>query len=91
MRALLDTSTLIAAMLPDHVHHTYAFPWLARAKAGAFEFVCSGHSLAELYAVLTRLKRTPPIRPDEAWDLIRENVTAHARVPENSSAIEAAS
>jgi hypothetical protein len=27
-----------------------------------------------------RLKRTPPIRPDEAWDLIRENVTTHARV-----------
>ena len=86
MRALLDTSTLIAAMLPDHVHHAYALPWLARAKAGAFEFVCSGHSLAELYAVLTRLKRTPPIRPDEAWDLIRENVTTHARVESLSGA-----
>ena len=55
MRALLDTSTLIAAMLPDHVHHAHALPWLAQAKAGAFEFVCSGHSLAEIYAVLTRL------------------------------------
>ena len=66
MRALLDTSTLIAAMLPDHVHHAYALPWLAQAKAGAFEFACSGHSLAEIYAVLTRLKRTPPIRPPEA-------------------------
>jgi predicted nucleic acid-binding protein len=80
MRALLDTSTLIAAMLPDHIHHAHALPWLSRAKSGAFEFVCSGHSLAEIYAVLTRLPRTPTIGPDEALRLIQENVTAHARV-----------
>ena len=60
MKALLDTSTLVAAMLPDHVHHPHALPWLSQAKGGGFEFVCSGHSLAELYAVLTRLPRTPP-------------------------------
>jgi predicted nucleic acid-binding protein len=58
MKALLDTSTLIAAMLPDHVHHAPALAWLSRAKSGAFEFVCSAHSLAEVYAVLTRLPRT---------------------------------
>jgi predicted nucleic acid-binding protein len=80
MKALLDTSTLIAAMLPDHLHHAHALPWLSRAKYGAFEFVCSGHSLAEIYAVLTRLPRTPPISPDEALRLIQENVRTHARV-----------
>jgi len=48
MKALLDTSTLIAAMLPDHVHHAHSLPWLSRAKSGAIEFVCSGHSLAEI-------------------------------------------
>ena len=85
MKALLDTSTLIAAVLPDHVHHAHSLPWLARAKDGAFEFFCSGHSLAELYAVLTRLPRTPRIGPEEAWRLIRENVTAHARVHSLSS------
>src|SRR5262245_32192943 len=73
-------------MLPDHVHHTPALPWLGRAKDGAFEFVCSGHSLAEMYAVLTRLKRTPPIRPEDAWRLIEENVTAHARIHSLSGA-----
>ena len=78
MKALLDTSALIAAMLPDHAHHAHALPWLAGAKAGAFE--CSGHSLAELYAVLTRIPRTPAIGPDDACRLIRENVTSHARV-----------
>jgi predicted nucleic acid-binding protein len=65
MKALLDTSTLIAAMLPDHVHHAHALAWLSRAKSGAFEFVGSAHSLAEIYAVLTRLPRTPPIGPTD--------------------------
>src|SRR5947209_13634320 len=74
-----------AAMLPDHVHHAYALPWLARAKSGAFEFTCSGHSLAEIYAVLTRLPRTPPISPEEALQLIQENVTSHARLYSLSS------
>lgn len=85
MKALLDTSTLIAAMLPDHVHHAHALPWLSQAKSGVFEFVCSGHSLAEIYAVLTRLPRTPPIGPDEALRLIQENVTSQARVYSLSS------
>src|SRR5437016_5671273 len=80
MKALLDTSTLIAAMLPDHAHHADALPSLSRAKSGAFEFICSGHSLAEIYAVLTRLPRTPPVGPDEALRLIQENVTSCARV-----------
>src|SRR5260370_37952034 len=86
MKALLDTSTLIAAMLPDHVHHAYALPWLSQGKSGAFEFVCSGHTLAEIYAVLTRLPRTPPIGPAEALRLIQENITSHARVYSLSSA-----
>jgi len=80
MKALLDTSTLIAAMLPDHVHHADALPWLSQAKRGAFEFICSGHSLAELYAVLTRSPRKPQIGPSEAWRLIKENVTSNAQV-----------
>ncbi|MSQ93492.1 MAG: PIN domain-containing protein [Gemmataceae bacterium] len=67
MRALLDSSTLIAAMLPDHVHHSPAHAWLSQAKLGTFEFVVSGHSLAEVYSVLTRLPRTPPITAAEAW------------------------
>jgi hypothetical protein len=40
----------------------------------------SGHSLAEVYSVLTRLRRTPPILPAEAVRLLRENVQACARI-----------
>jgi predicted nucleic acid-binding protein len=80
MKALLDTSTLIAAMLPDHPHHAHALPWLSRGKDGAFDLYCSAHSLAEAYAVLTRLPRNPPISPAEALRLIQENVINHAQV-----------
>ena len=80
MKVLLDSATLIAAMLPDHVHHADAYPWLARGKAGAFEFLVSGHSLAEVYSVLTRLPRTPRISPADAWKLLEENVTSCANL-----------
>ena len=39
MKTLLDSATLIAAMLPDHVHHPDAYPWLARGKAGGVRVV----------------------------------------------------
>jgi predicted nucleic acid-binding protein len=78
MKALLDSATLIAAMLPDHVHHADAYPWLARGKAGGFEFFASGHSLAEVYSVLTRLPRMPRIGPAEAWKLLENNVVSCA-------------
>ncbi len=80
MKVLLDTSTLIAAMLPDHVHHAPSFAWLEQAKAGAFEFFASGHSVAEVYAVLTRLTRTPRITPTDAARLLQENLVSCATI-----------
>ena len=80
MRALLDSATLIAGMLPDHIHYAAAYPWLARGKVGAYEFFVSGHSLAEVYSVLTRLPRTPRIGPTEARKLLEENVISCAKL-----------
>ncbi len=80
MKALLDTSVLIAAMLPDHPAHAAASAWLAAAKQGAIAFIVSAHSLAEVYAVLTRLPRVPRITPTEAYRLIDENVLSCATV-----------
>jgi predicted nucleic acid-binding protein len=80
MKVLLDSSTLIAGMLPDHVHHAVSHRWLSQAKAEAFDFVVSGHSVAEVYSVLTRLPRIPRIGPQEAWQLLQRNVTACAEV-----------
>jgi predicted nucleic acid-binding protein len=80
MKVLLDSSTLIAAMLPDHVHHGPANAWLSQAKLGTFVCFVSGHSLAEVYAVLTRLPRKPPISPADAWQMLKENVTSCAQI-----------
>lgn len=80
MKVLIDTSVLLSAMLPDHVHHAHARPWLERAKGGAYELVIAGHSLAETYSVLTRLPRRPRISPADALQLIQENVLTHAKI-----------
>ncbi len=80
MKVLMDTSTLVAAMLPDHVHHVDSHAWLSQAKAEAFGFFVSAHSLAELYAVLTRLPRSPRIKANEALQLIQDNVSSVATV-----------
>ncbi len=80
MKVLLDSSSLIAAMLPDHVHHAPAHAWLSRAIAGDLEFVVSGHSVAEVYSVLTRLPRTPRISPSEAWRMVQDNILSCAQI-----------
>ncbi|MCI0681345.1 MAG: PIN domain-containing protein [Gemmataceae bacterium] len=80
MRVLLDSSTLIASLLPDHVHHSVAHAWLSQAKARAFQLVVSGHSIAEVYSVLTRMPRTPRISPAVAWQLLSDNVTGFAEI-----------
>jgi predicted nucleic acid-binding protein len=80
VRVLLDTSVVVAALLPGHASHGVAFSWLSRAKSGAFEFLFSAHSLAEVYAVLTRIPMSPPITPEVAGKLIHENVVSAAKL-----------
>jgi predicted nucleic acid-binding protein len=80
MRVLLDTSTLVAAMLPEHVHNATADAWLTRAKAGAFAFFVSGHSAAEIYSVLTRMPRKPRLRPADVLQLLNDNVFPYAQL-----------
>jgi predicted nucleic acid-binding protein len=80
MKVLMDTSVLLSAMLSDHVHHPQARSWIEYTKTDAAEWVVSGHSLAELYSVLTRLPRTPRISPAEALSLIHENLVPHASI-----------
>ncbi len=61
MKVLLDSSTLIAAMLPDHVHHAPAHAWLSRVIAGDLEFGqldVSSNVVAESYVFGIQAKRT---------------------------------
>ena len=55
MKALFDTSVLVAASVETHPMHARAWPWLKRAHGGEVGFYVAAHSLAECYAVLTVL------------------------------------
>ena len=74
MRILLDTSTLIAAMIEGHPSHNLALPWLQRVTTKTDTGLVAAHTLAELYAILTRLPVEPRIPPALALRLIESNV-----------------
>jgi predicted nucleic acid-binding protein len=74
MRALLDSSVLVAAHLPAHPEHVASSDWLRQGALAAFEMVVAAHSLAEVYSVLTRLPLRPPISPKAAWQFLEQNV-----------------
>lgn len=80
MKVLFDTSTLVAALVEPHPMHGRALPWLKQAVGGKIEFFAAGHTLAELYAVLSTLPVTPRISTQAALRLIHENIEAHAKV-----------
>ena len=85
-QVFFDTSVLVAAMVAAHPMHDRAFFWLKKTKAKEIGFVVCTHTLAELYAVLTRLPVRPKISPGTAARLIRENVEAIATIVALSSA-----
>jgi predicted nucleic acid-binding protein len=66
VQVLYDTSVLIVALLVEHANHNLALPMLELAQRREVQGYLSTHSLAELYAVMTRLP--PPLRvlPAEA-------------------------
>src|SRR5260370_1331831 len=74
MKVFCDTNVLIAAFLSHHPHHEAARPVVEHIKAKLNEGMLAAHSLAESYAVLTRLPGSDQISPAVAWQLIHENV-----------------
>lgn len=79
MKILFDTSVLVAGIIEQHPMHASAFPWLKRAQAHEFEMFVAGHTMAELYAVLTTLPLSPKITPDMARRLIHDNIETTAK------------
>jgi len=70
VKALFDTSVIIAALLPKHPSHTPCFGKLQAAKLSQIQGYLSTHSLAEIYSVMTRIPSQPRISPQEAQLLI---------------------
>ena len=80
MLVVFDTSVLVAALVEQHPLHERAFPWVRRMKEQELEARVTTHTLAELYAVLTRLPVRPRMAPGMARRLVRESVEQVARV-----------
>ena len=80
MKVFLDTSVLVASVVQKHQSHARSFAVLDRVQTGKDEGFVSAHSLAEMYAVLT--KSPPPYRhaPEQALLSIEENVIKHFRI-----------
>jgi predicted nucleic acid-binding protein len=63
-----DTSVLIAASIPTHVHHTACHARLAAIRQTGG--VCAAHSMAEAFSVLTRLPVPYRLTPADAMRII---------------------
>ncbi len=76
MKAFLDTSVLVAAFYGDHVHHAPSLNLLTRFDKK--DACCAGHSLLEVYSVLTRMPGKHRIGSEQAMLFIgnvRERLT----------------
>ncbi|MGD0221269.1 MAG: PIN domain-containing protein [Terriglobia bacterium] len=80
MNIFFDTTVLVAASSKSHPHHIQAFPALQRVVAGRDKGFISAHSIAEVYASLTRLPIEPRIHPVEAARIITDNLLPHFEV-----------
>ncbi|HRC86760.1 MAG TPA: PIN domain-containing protein [Thermoanaerobaculia bacterium] len=72
MKALFDTSVLVAALVGQHPRHEAAVQWLNRALAGEFELLLCSHTLAELFATLTSMPLKPRLSAKTAEQLIAD-------------------
>ena len=80
MKVLFDTSMLVAGVIQSHPAHERAFRWFCRVADRELELFVAAHSIAEFYAVLTRLPVNPKISPTLALRLLRENIEAVAHI-----------
>jgi predicted nucleic acid-binding protein len=76
----LDTSVLVAALVLKHEHHARAFETLDRVQNGKDEGWVSGHGMAELYSVLTKLPLPYRHSPEQALLSIEENIVKYFKV-----------
>ena len=77
MKVFLDTSVLVAASEQGHPHYGQALPALRRVTGQKDQGFMSVHSIAEMYAALTRLPVQPRIHPTEAVRIITDNILPH--------------
>lgn len=77
MDIFFDTTVLVAASVRSHPHHVQAFPALRRVATGRDKGFISTHSIAEVYAALTRVPVEPRIHPADAARIVTHNLLPH--------------
>ena len=80
MDIFFDTTVLVAASEQSHPHYAQARPALLRVAAGQDKGFMGQHSIAEVYAALTRLPVQPRIHPVEAARIVTENILPNFEV-----------
>ena len=80
MKIFFDTTVLVAASEQSHPHYAQARPALLRVAAGQDKGFMGQHSIAEVFAALTRLPVQPRIHPTEAVRIITDNILPHFEV-----------
>ena len=80
MTVFLDTNVIVAACVAEHEHHSRALPWVQSVHSKDSQGFVSAHGIIEVYAILTRLPRSPRILPSQAATLIDENIVHHFSV-----------
>jgi predicted nucleic acid-binding protein len=75
-----DTTVLVAASVQSHPHYTQARSALLRITAGLDKGFMGLHSIAEVFAALTRVPVQPRIHPVEAARIVTENILPHFEV-----------
>jgi len=80
MDVFFDTTVLVAASEQSHPHYPQARPALVRVAKGKDKGFLGLHSIAEVFAALTRLPVRPRIHPAEAARIVAENILPHFEV-----------
>jgi predicted nucleic acid-binding protein len=70
VKVFFDTSVLIPAFLEDHEHHERSLNVFLKADKN--QGACAAHSLAEFYAIVTRLPGLHRLSSDQALLLVEE-------------------
>ena len=74
MKALIDASVIVAALINSHPEHKKSIVWLQKVINKQIQDYISAHTLLEVYSVLTSLPLSPKISPGLAVELIKKNL-----------------
>jgi predicted nucleic acid-binding protein len=85
MKVLFDTNILVSAAFEVHPSHAISLPWIQKVRNQNILGYISTHSIAELYAVMTRLPLARPLSPQQVHDAIANNLKAFHPVDLESS------